>query len=180
MHIKEGEIVSLYGDSGSGKTSLSRIICGLEKPCGGSLTDMRGKVQMVYQQPGAALDPGQKIGDGLKELLKLCGSERTPGEVLSDVGMPSELLRHLPHQLSGGEAQRICIARALLKDPILLIMDEATSMLDVLTQAQIIGLAKRTIIERGGSILFISHDRELTDFISDRKYILENCRLTEV
>lgn len=175
FEIGESEFFGVYGPSGCGKTTLAKIVCGAEEPDSGSCTRLGLKVQMIYQQPWSALDPVQKIGDGLHELVRYHGfAEKGKAEnalileTLKEVGLFEDILGHLPFQISGGEAQRLSIARALLFQPKLLIMDEATSMLDVLTQAYIIELVKRVITDRGGSVLFISHDKELADHVCDR------------
>ena len=95
--------------------------------------------------------------------------------------LPSKILAHLPRQISGGEAQRVALARCLLLSPKLLILDEATSMLDVSTQANLLALVKAQMVSGGGSVLFISHDRALTDFYCDTVYAFdEDHRLKEV
>ena len=95
--------------------------------------------------------------------------------------LPPKILAHLPRQISGGEAQRVALARALLLRPKLLILDEATSMLDVSTQANLLALVKAQMVSGGGSVLFISHDRALTDFYCDTVYAFdEDHQLQEV
>ena len=96
---------------------------------------------------------------------------------MDEVGLNMEILNHLPHQISGGEAQRIAIARCLLFKPKLLILDEATSMLDVSTQANVLALVRRVMKKHGGSVLLISHDRELVEYLCDRLYVFEQCHL---
>lgn len=187
LEISEGEIVGLYGGSGSGKSTFARIACGIIPPDEGRLDHLGLSVQMIYQQPWSALDPNQKVGKGFEELIryhKFAVSREDASELadkkLSEVGLDADIKGHLPHQISGGEAQRIALAKALLFEPRLLIMDEATSMLDVLTQAGIINLVKKTVVERGGGVLFISHDYELVRFVCSRIYMLENKKFEEV
>ena len=115
--------------------------------------------------PAAARLPGRKGEDALIR------------ELLAEVSLDTEILGHLPHQISGGEAQRIAIARCLLFHPKLLILDEATSMLALSTQANVLGLVRRSILERGGSVLLISHDRELTDYLCDPIYSFDQTHL---
>ena len=95
-------------------------------------------------------------------------------EMLDKVGLETDILTHLPHQISGGEAQRVAIARCLLFRPRLLILDEATSMLDVSTQANVLEMIRQRMTECGGSILLISHDRPLIDFFCDQIYVFDN------
>ena len=143
-------------------------------------------IQMVYQQPYSSLDYNQKIIKGFHELIryhKLAESkaqaQRLIEELMVDVGLEMEILNHLPHQISGGEAQRISIARCLLFRPRLLILDEATSMLDVSTQANVIALVKRVMARHNGSILLISHDEELVNYLCDQIYVFDKTKLKE-
>lgn len=98
---------------------------------------------------------------------------------MESVGLEPAILTRLPHQISGGEAQRVCIAKCMLFRPRLLILDEATSMLDVSTQANVIGMVRRKMQEANGSILLISHDRPLVDHLSDRIYIFDKKQIRE-
>ena len=143
---------------------------------------------MVYQQPYATLDPSQKIGAGLRELISYHhlaenkkAAETLIADILVQMQLPTKILAHLPRQISGGEAQRVALARALLLSPKLLILDEATSMLDVSTQANLLALVRAQMVPNGGAVLFISHDRALTDFYCDTVYAFdEDHRLKEV
>ena len=94
--------------------------------------------------------------------------------MLDKVGLETDILTHLPHQISGGEAQRVAIARCLLFRPRLLILDEATSMLDVSTQANVLGMVRRQMQEHHGSILLISHDEALVNLLCDQIYVFDN------
>lgn len=198
--IPEGMTVGFYGSSGIGKSTLAKVLCGIKKPDEGAvyLEDKllysantpydrkRGlQIQMVYQQPYAALDHSQKIIKGFYELIRYhhfaaskAEADRLLRELMEEVGLDMEILNHLPHQISGGEAQRIAIARCLLFNPKLLILDEATSMLDVSTQANVLALVKRVMKKHNGSVLLISHDRELVDHLCDKVYVFEQCHLT--
>lgn len=203
LSIPDGKIIGVFGASGIGKSTLAKILCGLTPPDAGeirldgqTLVSGTGEydrkrglaIQMVYQQPYASLDPSQKIGAGLRELVRyhrLAGgkqdAERLIADVLAQTQLPARILGHLPRQISGGEAQRVALARCLLLRPRLLILDEATSMLDVSTQANLLALVKAQMLARGGSVLFISHDRQLTDFYCDTVYEFDAAhRLKEV
>ena len=191
LEIPDGTVCGVYGKSGIGKSTLAKILCGVSAPDSGSvfldgisLYDEKKRynrktglqIQMVYQQPYATLDPRQPIGDGFRELISYHrfapkGDERPmTEEALRRVGLKPDILNHLPHQISGGEAQRVAIARSLLFHPRLLILDEATSMLDVSTQANVLGMVRRQMQASGGSILLISHDEALIDLYCDQIY----------
>lgn len=199
--IPDGAIVGLYGDNGIGKSTVARLICGTLRPDAGTiLRDGRTLVsdyqpydrkrgiviQQVFQQPHAALDPSQKLLSGFSELIRYHGfaanreeERKLTEQILFSVGLEPQILNHFPHQISGGEAQRICIARCLLFNPRLLILDEATSMLDVSTQANVISLVRQAMQKNNGSVLLISHDRDLIKFISDKSYSFKNHTLEE-
>ena len=203
LTIPDGSIIGVSGASGIGKSTLAKILCGVMPPDAGAVF-LDGKllvsqkeaydrkrglsIQMVYQQPYASFDPSQKIGAGLRELISYHrltknGQETKTliADILAQMQLPARILAHLPRQISGGEAQRVALARALLLSPKLLILDEATSMLDVSTQANLLALVKAQMIPSCGSVLFISHDRALTDFYCDTVYAFdEDHRLKEV
>ena len=203
MTIPDGSIIGMFGESGIGKSTLAKILCGVTAPDAGAVF-LDGKllvseksnydrrrglaIQMVYQQPYATLDPSQKIGAGLRELISYHhlaesknAAETLIAGILTQMQLPSKILAHLPRQISGGEAQRVALARCLLLSPKLLILDEATSMLDVSTQANLLALMRAQMLPGGGSVLFISHDRALTNFYCDTVYEFdEGHRLKEV
>ena len=203
MTIPDGSIIGVSGTSGIGKSTLAKILCGVTAPDAGEIfldgqllvseksnyDRRRGlAIQMVYQQPYATLDPLQKIGAGLRELISYYrlaenrrAAEKLIADILAQMQLSTKILAHLPRQISGGEAQRVALARCLLLRPKLLILDEATSMLDVSTQANLLALVKAQMVSGGGSVLFISHDRALTDFYCDTVYEFdEDHRLKEV
>ena len=203
LNIPAGSIIGVSGASGIGKSTLAKILCGVTAPDAGAVF-LDGKllvsqkeaydrkcglsIQMVYQQPHATLDPSQKIGAGLRELISYHRltknrqeTEKLIADILAQMQLPSKILAHLPRQISGGEAQRVALVRCLLLRPKLLILDEATSMLDVSTQANLLALVKAQMLPNGGSVLFISHDRALTNFYCDTVYEFdEGHRLKEV
>lgn len=203
LNIPAGSIIGVSGASGIGKSTLAKILCGVTAPDAGAVF-LDGKllvsqkeaydrkcglaIQMVYQQPYATLDPLQKIGAGLRELISYYrlaenrrAAEKLIADILAQMQLSTKILAHLPRQISGGEAQRVALARCLLLSPKLLILDEATSMLDVSTQANLLALVKAQMVPGGGAVLFISHDRALTDFYCDTVYEFdEDHRLKEV
>lgn len=203
MTIPNGSIIGVSGASGIGKSTLAKILCGVTAPDAGAVF-LDGKllvspkeaydrkrglaIHMVYQQPYATLDPLQKIGAGLRELISYHRltknrqeTEKLIADILAQMQLPDKILAHLPRQISGGEAQRVALARCLLLRPKLLILDEATSMLDVSTQANLLALVKAQMVPGGGAVLFISHDRALTEFYCDTVYEFdEDHQLKEV
>ena len=203
LNIPDGSIIGVSGASGIGKSTFAKILCGVTAPDAGAVF-LDGKllvsqkeaydrkrglaIQMVYQQPYATLDPSQKIGTGLRELIsyhRLAENKRAAEKLIADIlaqmQLPDKILAHLPRQISGGEAQRVALARCLLLRPKLLILDEATSMLDVSTQANLLALVKAQMVPGGGAVLFISHDRALTEFYCDTVYEFdEDHQLKEV
>ena len=199
--VPDGQIVGVYGPSGIGKSTLAKLLCGVMRPDEGEILldgellvsadqpydRRRGlAIQMVYQQPYSSLDPSQKLMDGFRELIRYHGFAKTRAEeqaliemLLEEVGLDTDILAHLPRQISGGEAQRIAIARCLLLRPRLLILDEATSMLDVSTQANVIALVRKVMAKNKGSVLLISHDKALVDTLCDQIYLFDNQTLKE-
>lgn len=174
--VREAEVVGLVGESGSGKTTTGMAVAGLVRASAGTITlmgqDLSGRrgarrrlsgadIQVIFQDPHAALDPRQKIGQGLRELRRH-HQERaswiSDEQLLERVGLRPELVDRLPHELSGGQAQRVCVARAILLRPRVMVADEPTSALDVSVQAQILALLRELAAEQRIGILFISHD----------------------
>ncbi len=186
--MKKGETLGLVGPSGCGKSTLARIVTGLMPPSEGevfiddtpmnSFNDYIGKVQIVFQNPFSSLNPKLKISYSIQEPLLLkykrentsCTKESLIKEVegiLLRVGLKKEDAQKFPHEFSGGQRQRIAIARAIIAKPSLLVCDEAVSALDVSIQAQILNLLKDLKEEDNLSLLFISHDLNVINTMSD-------------
>jgi oligopeptide/dipeptide ABC transporter ATP-binding protein len=189
LKIHSGEILGLVGESGSGKTTMSNLILGLEKPDQGEILFkgqsvaeifkkdekiFRRGVQAVFQQPLLALDSLQTIERSITEPLIVHGvgdrasRKARVRELFEVVGLDESFLHRYPNQLSGGQLQRVNIARALVLSPELLICDEAVSALDVSVQAQIINLFLEIQSKLGVALLFISHDLEVVTYLADR------------
>lgn len=201
FHVSNGELVSIMGSSGEGKSTIARIICGTVMADSGDVSmsgqsifskgklirEFRRQIQLIPQQPFASLDPRQTVGDAIAEPLlyyKLASGKKEARqmaqELLKRVLLSPSLYDRRPGELSGGQAQRVLIARSLTVSPKLLIADEATSMLDVSSQAQIVSIFREIVRDSGISILFISHDAALVKAISSRIYRLECGILKEV
>jgi len=182
--IKEGEVVSLIGESGSGKTSISKIIVGLLKAEG--QVQINGKVQMIFQSPYSSLNPKYKIRDIIAEGViyqKILKKKENLDEyllsILNEVGLDKEVLNKYPHELSGGMRQRVGIARAVAVKPNLIIADEILTALDALTQIQILELFQKLKENKKISYLFISHDINVVKKISDRLLIIKDGEIIE-
>ncbi|WP_433922738.1 ABC transporter ATP-binding protein [Paenibacillus taichungensis] len=170
MKIQQGEVVGLWGPSGCGKTSLGRILAGYVEPLAGQVL-LDGKplpktgacpVQLVFQHPEKAVNPRWRMRRVLKEAMI------EDQELLNDLGIQTNWLDRRPGELSGGELQRFCVARALGTATRYVIADEMTTMLDAITQAQIWHTVMNIARQRNLGLLIISHDRELLDRLCDR------------
>lgn len=183
LAIGKGGTFGLIGESGSGKTTLGRIILGVLRPDSGSVAIATKKVQVIFQDTSGSLDPGMRISDVLAEGLILSSRRAGIGarvaEMLDLVGIPPGALSKYPHQFSGGERQRIAIARALLTEPELIVCDEPVSSLDVTIQLQILRLLKDAQKRFGMTYLFISHDLRVVRFMSDRVAVMKDGRIVE-
>lgn len=182
FQLQQGEVLGIIGESGSGKTTLARIIAGLEKADSGTVeweTQEKDKaflVQMVFQNPYASLYRGMKIKEVLEEPLLIQGlrrEERMIKEALKEVGLSGYEERY-PHQLSGGQRQRIALARALILKPSVLIADEPTSMLDISVQLDILNLLLKLKEKIGLSIILITHDLAVANYLCDRIVVLKD------
>ncbi|SEK86457.1 ABC transporter ATP-binding protein [Paenibacillus sp. OK003] len=170
MEVQQGEVVGLWGPSGCGKTSLGRILAGYVEPIAGQVL-LDGKprpkagacpVQLVFQHPEKAVNPRWRMRRVLKEAMI------EDQELLNDLGIQTNWLDRRPGELSGGELQRFCVARALGTATRYVIADEMTTMLDAITQAQIWHTVMNIARQRNLGLLIISHDRELLDRLCDR------------
>ncbi|MEM4488890.1 MAG: ABC transporter ATP-binding protein [Desulfurococcaceae archaeon] len=198
--VNEGEALGLVGESGSGKSTIAKLIMGLMKPNGGTvrfmnydmfklskkeLRKVRQKMGMIFQNPSSALNPKMTIAEIVSEPLKLQNLEkremfRKAREILDLVALPPSYLDRYPHELSGGEKQRVTIARALITSPKLVIADEPTSSLDVSTQAQILELIKNLKTQLNLTLIFISHDLAVVKYICDKVVVLYMGKVMEM
>lgn len=202
IDVPEGTTVGLVGESGSGKSTIARGAMGLTPVTEGSVhlagvdvTNARGKAlkhlrhtaQMVFQDPYASLNPRMEVGTTVQEAvsvvtgkgLESAQTRRRAHELLEQVGVPASAVTRYPHQLSGGQLQRVSIARALAADPRSLVLDEVTASLDVSVQARILNLLRGLQRELGISMLYISHDLAVVRYLADHLYVMSRGGLVE-
>ncbi|MFL6130283.1 MAG: ATP-binding cassette domain-containing protein [Mycobacteriales bacterium] len=200
LTLGPGETLSVVGESGSGKTTLGNAVLGLATPSAGTIRfageditspserrrrELTREIQVVFQDPHGSLNPVRTIVQTLEEPLlahrRLGRAQRREqvGAALRRVGLDAESAGRYPAQFSGGQLQRIAIARALMLSPRLLICDEAVSALDLSVQAQILNLLAQLQREMGLGYLFISHDLAVVRHISDRVAVLYRGRVVE-
>ena len=199
LTINQGEIVGLVGDSGSGKTTLARVILNLTRKTDGNIVingvdldkagradikQIRKDVAVVFQDPASNLNPRQTVESSIMRPMIIHGvpkaeAKQKAKEVLEMVKMDQRYLDSYPHQLSGGQLQRIAIARALALNPKVMILDEPTSALDISVQAQILNLLLDLQEEMGLTYLVITHDLNVIKYISDRIAVMYLGRLVE-
>jgi oligopeptide/dipeptide ABC transporter ATP-binding protein len=196
LSIDPGRVYGLVGESGSGKTTVARCVLGLSPATSGSIlfdgSDLttlgrkaRREIQLVFQQPQAALDPRMTVRDLVAEpltthqLARGAVLEERIHQLLDEVGLSPSLVVRYPHELSGGQCQRVVIARALSTSPRLLVLDEPTSALDVVVQAQILNLLVELRDQHGLTFLLISHDLSVVGHLSDRIGVMYLGRLVE-
>lgn len=198
--LRKGEVLGLVGESGCGKSTLARALLGLLQPASGSvkvegvelsgrsegeLRPLRRRIQMVFQDPFASLNPRMTVYSCLAEPLavhRLRRSEEIPNrvaELMDLVGLSPRFLRKYPHEFSGGQRQRLVIARALAMEPSILIADEPVSALDVSIQAQILNLLGSLVQRLHLSLVFIAHDLSVVRHVSDRVLVMYLGKIVE-
>lgn len=202
LTVENGKKVGLVGKSGEGKSTLANIVCGLVAPSEGRVLidgqplwseknrydkKVGMAIQLIPQKPLLALDPSQRIGSAIKEALVFAkhakrGNDATQKTyaLFDEVGLEHTLASRLPVHLSGGQAQRAVIARALALNPKILVCDESTSMLDPTTQKSIVELLDKLVKEKNISLLFISHDMRLVDDFCDEAFEIKDGTLSKV
>jgi peptide/nickel transport system ATP-binding protein len=198
MSVAAGETVALVGESGSGKSSFARAVVGIEKTADGTVlfngspvsplgirrraTALTG-IQMVFQDPSTSLNPRRRVGDQISDGIATARARGAAGstveEWLERVGLPTSVATRFPHQFSGGQKQRLAIARALAARPSLLVADEPISALDASTQTSVAGLMRDLVAESGAGMLFISHDLAVVRRIADRTFVMYSGRVLE-
>lgn len=200
--IKRGETLGLVGESGCGKSTLGRCVLRLLEPTSGEvyyngtniinlnateMREMRRKMQVIFQDPFASLNPRMTVGNIIAEPIKIHKLASNSADVNKRVvklldlcGLRSEAINRYPHEFSGGQRQRICIARALAVEPEFIVCDEPVSALDVSIQAQIVNLLQDLQDELKLTYLFIAHDLQVIEHISDRVAVMYLGRMVEM
>ena len=198
LDIAAGECVALVGPSGCGKTTLARMIVGLDDLSAGQLVFdeaayrgrdlpplLRAGLSLVFQDPFSSFDPRMTIGDSLGEPLHLLGRlsrgehEARLAEAIEAVGLSVAMLERYPHEFSGGQRQRLAIARALVTRPRLVVLDEPVSALDVSVRGDVLGLLSRLQEAHGLTYLIISHDLDMVAAMADRVLVMEKGKIVE-
>ncbi|WP_054682309.1 ATP-binding cassette domain-containing protein [Microbacterium sp. No. 7] len=196
LTLHRGETLGLVGESGCGKSSLVKTIFGINTPTSGTIRvfgedlatlparrrrQLQNRVQLVFQDPYSSLDPRLSAHDIVAEPLVIHHrySKDRVVELLDSVGIGADALRKTPAQFSGGQRQRLGIARALALQPDVLVLDEPVSALDVSVQAQVVNLLLDLQASRGLSYLFIAHDLSVVRYLSDRVAVMRQGRIVE-
>jgi oligopeptide/dipeptide ABC transporter ATP-binding protein len=201
LEVYKGETLGIVGESGCGKSTLANLMICLEEVTGGhiffdglelsglpekKLRSIRSRIQIVFQDPYSSLNPRFTVGQIIAEPMKVLGkwsNEEMNAKVLSLlqlVGLSKEHLPRYPHEFSGGQRQRLSIARALTTDPEILILDEPTSALDVSVQAQVLNLLIELQTERGLTYIFISHNLSVVKYVSNRVVVMYFGKIVEI
>lgn len=193
LSIWEGKTAALLGKSGSGKSTVGQMLAGLIRPTSGQIFykgkaqtypykgEIRRKIQILFQHPEVSFNPVLPLISSMREPYKLMKKPWDEKDILKDMekfGLHREHLYRTPMELSGGELQRAALSRVLVMEPDLIILDEPTSMLDVISQAQIIDYLMKYQKEHGTSYLFITHHRLLAAQVCDKIYEIDTGRIT--
>jgi peptide/nickel transport system ATP-binding protein len=201
LELKKGETLGLVGESGSGKTTFGQALIRLLNPQEGEITfdgqridglsreqlrPFRSRMQIVFQDPFSAMNPRMNVRQIIEEGMIVNDIGKNSAErlqrvqqALEDAGMPTNILMRFPHEFSGGQRQRLAIARAIALEPEFILLDEPTSALDLSVQAQIIELLRKLQRERGLSYLFISHDLKVVRALCHRVIVMQNGKIVE-
>ncbi|MFT4089153.1 MAG: ABC transporter ATP-binding protein [Asticcacaulis sp.] len=196
LSLKRGQCLGIVGESGSGKSTLLRTLLALDRPQAGAVyldgqvfsgtRDQRRKIQAVFQDPAASFNPQWTVMRIVTEplrlsALRLSAAETTQRaeEALAAVGLGADALHRLPHQFSGGQKQKIAIARALILEPEIIVLDEAVSALDALSKAEVLTLLQALKTSRGLSLVFVSHDLMAVRALADQIAILKGGTVIE-
>ena len=202
--VKPGEVVAVVGESGCGKSTLGRLVVRLLEPsfgavrvddedvthvAGSDLNQLRSKAQIVFQDPFGSLNPRMTVGEAVAYPLKVNGkikrcdtkaAQKRAIELLEKVGLSAAHARRLPHELPGGQRQRVGIARAIALNPQLVVLDEPVAALDLSAQARVLNLFKDLQREFGMAYLFITHDLSVAEYMADRILVVYAGKIMEI
>ena len=181
FELRKGEMLGIVGESGSGKSTIAKVLMNLQKPSGGEIIRRAKGMQMVFQDAVGSLNPRmtvrQTLSEALRHAAKSEGGVAVGGKgaagLLEIVGLPVSALDQYPREMSGGQCQRVSVARALASSPEVLIADEPVSALDVSVQARVLNLLRDLKDEMGLSILLIAHDLAVVKNVCDRVCVME-------
>ncbi len=202
LNLKQGECLGLVGESGSGKSTLAKVLCGLNRPDSGSVEigglslyggdrqerqSLRHEIGIVFQEYTSSVNPYFHIETVIEESLRACGKTKKRksewddliDSLLTRVGLPLSYRKKYPHELSGGELQRVCIARTLALEPRIIVFDEAVSSLDGATQVIVMDLLNEIQKDLGLSYIFITHDLTTITYMCDRVTFLKDGLVVE-
>ena len=194
--LNQGDILGLIGESGSGKSTIAKLILKIWNPTNGvlklhnkdlaSISDISEEIQLVFQDPFSSLNPKHKIGNAISEVLQTTDKKAPESAVkekvislLQEVGLTASDFAKYPHEFSGGQRQRICIAKTLAKNPKIIVLDEAVSALDVSVQAKVLNLLNDLKREKGLTYLLISHDMNVVSYFCNKIIVLKQGRVIE-
>ena len=183
--VGAGEIFGIVGESGSGKSTIAKVLMGLERASSGevALNDpapgRRLSMQMIFQDAVGSLNPRMTVRTALDEVLRTGGSRRTAEELVDLVGLSEAVLAQYPREMSGGQCQRVSVARALAREPDVLVADEPVSALDVSVQARVLNLLRDLRRDMGLAIILIAHDLAVVKNVCDRVVVMERGRFVD-
>ena len=179
LEVAKGETLALVGESGCGKSTLARLIVGLYAPSAGRIAFHGRRMQMIFQDPYASLNPRWRVKDIVAEPTRILGVDKDVAQLLRQVGLSADDGERYPHEFSGGQRQRIAIARAMILHPKLVVLDEPTSALDRSVQKEIVDLLRDLQNRHGLAYIFISHDLAVVRALSDEIIVMKSGKVVE-
>ena len=183
--VGAGEIFGIVGESGSGKSTIAKVLMGLERASSGEVIlsgpapGRRLSMQMIFQDAVGSLNPRMTVRQTRDEVLRTGGSRRTAEELVDLVGLSEAVLSQYPREMSGGQCQRVSVARALAREPDVLVADEPVSALDVSVQARVLNLLRDLRRDMGLAIILIAHDLAVVKNVCDRVAVMERGRFVD-